>query len=64
MMNAETLGEHCLEYTHPEFRGRVKEGFNVVVAGDAFGCGSSRDVAVSALLGRSLGSQRNTRGCK
>jgi len=51
MMNAETLGEHCLEYTHPEFRGRVKEGFNIVVAGEAFGCGSSRDVAVSALLG-------------
>jgi 3-isopropylmalate dehydratase small subunit len=52
MMNAETLGEHCLEYTHPEFRGKVKEGFNVVVAGKAFGCGSSRDVAVSSLLGK------------
>jgi 3-isopropylmalate dehydratase small subunit len=54
MMNAETLREHCLEYTHPEFRRRVKEGFNFVVAGKVFGCGSSRDVAVSALLGRQL----------
>lgn len=47
----EALGAHCLEYTHPDFRARVKEGFDVVVAGKAFGCGSSREQAVSALLG-------------
>ncbi|KAK5996401.1 Putative aconitate hydratase [Cladobotryum mycophilum] len=45
------LGEHCLEYTNPDFRSRIKEGFNVVVAGKAFGCGSSREQAVSALIG-------------
>ncbi|KAL2002036.1 hypothetical protein VTN02DRAFT_760 [Thermoascus thermophilus] len=47
----EEIGAHCLENTHPNFRARVKEGFNIVVAGKAFGCGSSREQAVSALLG-------------
>lgn len=47
----EDIGAHCLEHTHPSFRVRVKEGFNIVVAGKAFGCGSSREQAVSALLG-------------
>ncbi|KAJ4858218.1 aconitase family (aconitate hydratase) domain-containing protein [Trichoderma breve] len=47
----EEIGAHCLEYTNPEFRARAKEGFDVVVAGKAFGCGSSREQAVSALLG-------------
>ncbi|KAH8121897.1 hypothetical protein FP744_10002942 [Trichoderma asperellum] len=47
----EEMGAHCLEFTNPAFRSRAKEGFNVVVAGKAFGCGSSREQAVSALLG-------------
>lgn len=47
----EDFGAHVLEFTHPEFRGKVKSGQKVVVAGKAFGCGSSRDVAVSALKG-------------
>ncbi|KAI1646814.1 aconitase family protein [Daldinia loculata] len=47
----EALGAHCLEFTHPDFRRKVKEGYNIVVAGKAFGCGSSRQQAVSALLG-------------
>ncbi|KAL2011398.1 hypothetical protein VTN00DRAFT_4116 [Thermoascus crustaceus] len=47
----EDIGAHCLENTRPNFRARVKEGFNIVVAGKAFGCGSSREQAVSALLG-------------
>ncbi|KAL6903236.1 aconitase iron-sulfur domain-containing protein [Trichoderma evansii] len=47
----EEMGAHCLEFTNPDFRSRAKEGFNVVVAGKAFGCGSSREQAVSALLG-------------
>ncbi|OGM47661.1 aconitase family protein [Aspergillus bombycis] len=51
MATNEAAGEHCLRYTHPEFRHHVKEGFNVVVAGKAFGCGSSREQAVMALLG-------------
>ncbi|KAI0477507.1 hypothetical protein GGR56DRAFT_637653 [Xylariaceae sp. FL0804] len=49
--NDAEFGEHCLEYTHPDFRQRVKDGSRVVVAGKAFGCGSSRMEAVQALLG-------------
>ncbi|KAH8646710.1 hypothetical protein BX600DRAFT_484655 [Xylariales sp. PMI_506] len=45
------FGTHCLEYTHPDFRARVAAGSRVVVAGKAFGCGSSRMEAVQALLG-------------
>jgi hypothetical protein len=48
----EAMGSHCLEFTNPDFRNRVKQGYNVVVAGKAFGCGSSREQAVLALLGR------------
>ncbi|KAI0006237.1 hypothetical protein F4779DRAFT_597114 [Xylariaceae sp. FL0662B] len=47
----EELGAHCLEFTHPDFRQRVADGYNIVVAGKAFGCGSSREHAVLALLG-------------
>jgi hypothetical protein len=49
--NDKEFGDHCLEHTHPEFRQRVKDGAEVVVAGKAFGCGSSRQEAVQALLG-------------
>jgi 3-isopropylmalate dehydratase small subunit len=48
----EEMGQWCLKYTHPDFRRRVKEeGLNIVVAGKAFGVGSSRETAVTALLG-------------
>ncbi|EED15868.1 aconitase, mitochondrial, putative [Talaromyces stipitatus ATCC 10500] len=47
----EELGSHCMEFFMPEFRQLVRDGHDVVVAGRAFGCGSSRDVAVNALLG-------------
>jgi 3-isopropylmalate dehydratase small subunit len=40
-----------LEFTHPDFRQKVDDGFNIVVAGTGFGCGSSREQAVMALLG-------------
>ncbi|KAF6838638.1 3-isopropylmalate dehydratase large subunit 2 [Colletotrichum musicola] len=49
--NNEELGTHCLEHTNPEFRQLVKEGHEVVVAGKAFGCGSSRQESVQSLLG-------------
>lgn len=45
----EQLGTYCLYHTHPEFRQKVKEGQNVVVAGEGFGVGSSREDAVFAL---------------
>ena len=44
-------GLHCMEYKHPRFRERARQGFNIVVAGKGFGCGSSREEAVMALLG-------------
>ncbi|KAK8081097.1 hypothetical protein PG997_008915 [Apiospora hydei] len=45
------FGAHCLEFTHPDFRQHVTNGARVVVAGRAFGCGSSRMEAVQALRG-------------
>lgn len=47
----EQFGHYCLIHTNPDFRARVKEGLNIVVAGRGFGVGSSRDVAVTALQG-------------
>ena len=50
-LSDEEIGKYCLYHTHPDFRQRVKTGCNVVVAGKAFGVGSSRENAVSALMG-------------
>jgi 3-isopropylmalate dehydratase small subunit len=50
-LSDEEIGKYCLYHTHPNFRHRAKEGFNIVVAGKAFGVGSSRENAVSALKG-------------
>ncbi|KAL9124745.1 MAG: hypothetical protein Q9217_005955 [Psora testacea] len=47
----EELGSHCLEYTNPDFREMVRSGYHIVVAGKAFGCGSSREEAPRALKG-------------
>lgn len=47
----EDFGQHVLEHTHPDFRDKASAGQQVVVAGHAFGVGSSREVAVSALKG-------------
>lgn len=59
----EELGKHCLQFSHPDFRSRVKDGQQVVVAGEAFGCGSSRQHAVGALIGRRETSCRAFAGC-
>lgn len=48
----EELGAHCFELFDPAFRSCVRSGLNVVVAGKAFGCGSSREEAVRALKGK------------
>lgn len=45
----QTLASYCLIHTHPDFRQRVRDGQNIVVAGEGFGCGSSRENAVTAL---------------
>ncbi|KAF9249740.1 hypothetical protein DTO027I6_9492 [Penicillium roqueforti] len=44
-------GMCCLVYRYPTFRERAQQGFNIVVGGKGFGCGSSREQAVMALLG-------------
>lgn len=51
----EDFGQHVLEHTHPNFRSTLKSApyhsSAVVVAGEGFGVGSSRECAVSALKG-------------
>ena len=43
------LASHCLEAIDPSFASEVKAG-DVVIAGDAFGIGSSREQAAQALV--------------
>ena len=51
----EDFGQHVLEHTHPNFRSTLRSApyhsSAVVVAGEGFGVGSSRECAVSALKG-------------
>jgi 3-isopropylmalate dehydratase small subunit len=45
------LGAKAFHFTRPEFAQRVREGASVVVAGEGWGSGSSREQAVLALKG-------------
>ena len=46
--SAEELAAHCMEDIDPAFAGKVRAG-DILVAGDNFGCGSSREHAPIAL---------------
>ena len=50
MSEAEELAEHCMEDLDPGFAGAVQPG-DVIVAGENFGCGSSREHAPLAIKG-------------
>ncbi len=49
------LAGHCLEDLDPDFVNKVRPG-DIIVAGDDFGCGSSREHAVWAVRGAGVGS--------
>ncbi|MBM3249874.1 MAG: 3-isopropylmalate dehydratase small subunit [Candidatus Omnitrophica bacterium] len=48
--DARELGRHCLESIRPDFAGKVSPG-DIIVAGENFGCGSSREHAPLAIKG-------------
>lgn len=47
--NETLLGQGSFAYTRPEFVPRVAEGYGIIVAGNGFGSGSSREEAPRAL---------------
>ena len=48
--DARALGEHCMEGLDPDFARSVTPG-DIIVAGENFGCGSSREHAPRSILG-------------
>lgn len=47
----EDLGLHCFQFVRPHFRAQAAHGRAIVVAGEGFGSGSSREEAPRALRG-------------
>jgi 3-isopropylmalate dehydratase small subunit len=50
----EELGQHAFHHVRPEFVRRAQQGQNIVVAGEGWGSGSSREQAVWALIGAGI----------
>ena len=48
MDKADELAKHCMEDIDPSFHKKIKHG-DIIVAGDNFGCGSSREHAPIAI---------------
>ena len=51
LTDLEELGERCFHYVSPGFKDRVMSGRSILVAGEGWGSGSSREHAVWALKG-------------
>jgi len=47
------LGRHCMEHIDPGFAMRVEPG-DIIVGGNNFGCGSSREIAPWAIKGAGI----------
>lgn len=54
LTNPAEIADHCLEGVDPELRGRLNKG-DYIVAGQNFGCGSSREHAAITLLHAGVG---------
>lgn len=54
LVTPEELGPHCFKYFRPDFRAKAANRNTIVVAGRAWGCGSSREHAVWALKGAGI----------
>lgn len=48
------LAKYCMEAVDPDFNNKVEEN-DIIVAGENFGCGSSREHAPIAILGTGIG---------
>jgi aconitate hydratase/homoaconitate hydratase len=54
LTNLDELGAKCFHYVRPEFPARARAGATIVVAGEGWGSGSSREHAVWALQGAGI----------
>ncbi len=52
LTSTEALGEKAFYYVRPEFRERARKGATIIVAGEAWGSGSSREMARLGAPGR------------
>jgi aconitate hydratase/homoaconitate hydratase len=51
LVKVDELGAKCFHFVRPEFVARCREGRSIIVAGEGWGSGSSREQAVWALQG-------------
>jgi 3-isopropylmalate dehydratase small subunit len=54
LTSLEELGDKCFHFVRPEFAERARAGRTIVVAGEGWGSGSSREQAVWALQGAGI----------
>jgi 3-isopropylmalate dehydratase small subunit len=54
LVNLEELGQHAFHHVRPEFYQRAQAGQTIVVGGEGWGSGSSREQAVWALKGAGI----------